>query len=66
MGIYITKSKENKRLQDDTSSLSTFDAPYLMLISGNLFVSSPSTQVTIEIPHKDVIFMHTFRIPHES
>ena len=47
MGIYLMGSKEIESLQDDTSSLPISDAPYLMRISGNLIVSSPSTQVTI-------------------
>ena len=47
MGIYIMESKEISSLQDDTSSLSTYDAPYLMRISGILIVSLPSTQITI-------------------
>ena len=47
IGIYIMESKGISSLQDDTSSLSTLDAPYLMLISGNLIVSSPSTRITI-------------------
>ena len=47
MGIYIMECKEFSCLQDDTSSLSTSDAPYLMRISEILIVSLPSTQVTI-------------------
>ena len=47
MGINIILSEEISNLQDDTNSLSTSDAPYLMRFSGNLIVSSFSTQVTI-------------------
>ena len=47
MDIYIMESEEFSCLQDDTSSLSTSDAPYLMRISEILIVSSFSTPVTI-------------------
>ena len=47
MGIYVKESKVISSLHYDTSSLTTFDAPYLMRISENLIVSLPSTQVTI-------------------
>ena len=47
MGHYIMESKEISNFQDDTSSLSTSDAPYLLRISENLIVPLPSTQVTI-------------------
>ena len=67
MSIYIMESKEINSLQDDTRSLPISDAPYLMRISGNLIVSSPSTQVTIQDFTQGCDFhAHFFRIPHKS